>query len=189
MKLKKKINSEPAASLGAPPPKRKRLSLPRKINLPKAVALRSRGMSYNDIAPLVGLAPGNGAGVRKSIDSFLSNIPDKETLERFETLKIPALQATMGKMIEGLNDFDKLSKASLNNVAYSLTQVNQALRLEQDKSTANIAYADALSALKQAKLELNKLNDISPERTAPECPEPFIIPVIVNPQLYHDDAG
>lgn len=189
MKLKKKIDNESAAALKAPPPKRKRMSSPRKINLVKAVALRSRGMTYNDIAPLVGLAPGNGQGVKKSIDSFLETLPDKETLERFESLKIPALQATMGKMIEGLNDSDKLSKASLNNVAYSLTQVNQALRLEQDKSTANIAYADALSALKQAKQELNKLNDIASERTAPVTEEPFTIPVIVNPQSYHADAG
>jgi len=97
-------------------------------------------------------------------------------------MKVPLLKATLARTLNGLNDPDKMEKASLNNVAYALTQVHTALRLEEGKSTANVSYADALRELKAAKMELKNLNENNPPAAAgAEVPQTYNIPIIKDP--------
>ena len=153
----------------------KRHSPKRKMDLNKALILRSKGMSYTDIAHKVGVS--NHSVVSKGIKNFLASLPSNEQLKELERLKIPILKATMSKMVVGLNDQDKMKAASLNNVAYAFTQVHTALRLEEGKSTSNVSYADSLKALKDAKEELRKLNESGP-------PAASIPPVVVSDPEY-----
>jgi hypothetical protein len=85
-------------------------------------------------------------------------------------------------MAVALNDPGKIESASLNNVAYALTQVHGALRLEEGKSTSNLSYCDTLKALREAKDELKKLNEsntqILPAEVSPPKEEPYSIPII-----------
>ena len=157
-------------------PGKKRISPSRKMDLSKALILRAKGNSFKDIAPLVGLK--SGQAVSRSISNFLDAIPSDEQITLLDKLKINSLKGTLGRMIVGLNSEDKIENASLNNVAYALTQVNQALRLEQDKSTTNVAYADALSQLKRAKEDLKKLNDSNTSEADVVPEQPYTIPVV-----------
>lgn len=155
---------------------KKRINIKRKMDLNKALILRAKGMSYNDIAPLTGVA--NGSVVRKGIENFLQSIPSDDILERLDKLKIPILKSTLGNLVSCLNDPDKIKMASLNNAAYAFTQVYNALRLEQGKSTANISYADSLAALKAAKNELKLLNESNTSVQTEEPEQEYVIPII-----------
>lgn len=155
---------------------KKRVSSKRKMDLNKALILRAKGISYNNIAPLVGVS--NGSVVRKGIENFLQSIPSDDILERLEKLKIPILKSTLGNLVSCLNDPDKIKSASLNNAAYAFTQVYNALRLEQGKSTSNISYADSLAALKAAKNELKLLNESNSQQDEEEPEGEYVIPVI-----------
>jgi len=92
-------------------------------------------LSYPQIAKLTG----------KSIDTvhtcfhrFLDRLGSPADVEAYENSKKELLSLTEERLVATLTDPDKLEKASLNNVAYALTQVHTALRLEKGKSTSNI---------------------------------------------------
>jgi len=65
-------------------------------------------------------------------------IPHLEQVEPYRSVKVDLFSAAEMQLLASLMRPEKLEKASLNNVAYALTQVHTALRLETNQSTANV---------------------------------------------------
>jgi hypothetical protein len=89
--------------------------------------------------------------------SIRALIDDPEMDQTYDKFRADILNAAERKMVSLLSDTDKLEKASLNNVAYALTQITNARRLEKDQSTANIAQNVHTKDL--PKDELNAIQD------------------------------
>jgi len=126
-----------------------------KRNTIEALELHNNGVSCEKIAKLQGVSK---ATIVRDISKLTELMPDNTVLDNLDKHKISLLKATLYNMLSGLNESDKMEKASLNNVAYALTQIHTALRLEEGKSTSNVSYADALRELKLAKKELSEIN-------------------------------
>ncbi len=56
-----------------------------------------------------------------------------------------------------LLDKRKRQKATLGNVAYAVDKLNENIRLEEGKSTANVAYADMARGMEDLDQEIKKL--------------------------------
>ena len=54
-------------------------------------------------------------------------------------------------LLTDLLDPKKREKASLNNVAFAFTQINQALRLHRGESTANVSFAEMIQEAEKTK--------------------------------------
>jgi len=131
-----------------------------KRNTIEALELHNNGVTCENIAKLQGVSK---ATIVRDIRKLTEIIPHNTVLDKLEKHKISLLKTTLYNMLSGINDPDKMKSASLNNVAYALTQIHTALRLEEGKSTSNVSYADALRELKLAKKELSEINRSSPQ--------------------------
>jgi predicted transcriptional regulator len=163
----KKIKTDKIKILGRPYYKKR--------NTIQALTLRKAGMSYDKIAKIQGVTHNT---IRSDIDKLNALIPNNTMLEQIDHVKVPLLKGTMVRLLEGINAEDKIDKATTNNLAYAFTQIHNALRLEEGKSTSNISYADALAKLKSAKRELGMLNDSNQGARESAQSETFTIPVV-----------
>ena len=60
-------------------------------------------------------------------------------------------------MVQAMMDPESIAKASLNNRAYAFTQVHNARRLEEGKSTSNVSYADFTRQMSDLDREIAEL--------------------------------
>lgn len=108
-----------------------------KIDVARALKLRLKnGLSFDEIALHFSCSR---QAVHQALRRFLHVLDHPEAIKAFEDSKAALLTVVEMKLLESLVDKDKLSKASLNNVAYAYDQIHKANRLEQDLSTSNIA--------------------------------------------------
>ncbi len=89
-------------------------------------------------------------------------------MEVYKKNKPTILNAAEMKVLGYLLDDEKLQKANLNNAAYTFTQLTQARRLEEGKSTVNIGLKTTLieAALKHNNNDI----DVSPKRSRDDKP-------------------
>jgi predicted DNA-binding protein (UPF0251 family) len=107
------------------------------LDLKKAVHLRyTKGLSYQDIANTLGAAKST---VFNALQPFERLIKTKAEVQVFNANHVGILEGLLLELSANIADPAKLKKASLNNVAYAYDRIFNALRLLQDKSTANIA--------------------------------------------------
>lgn len=76
--------------------------------------------------------------VYNALQRIQSLIPNPEEREAFSSVKPQLLDGVEQQLVASLVEPDRLAKASLNNVAYALTQVHTIRRLEEGKSTENV---------------------------------------------------
>ena len=93
-------------------------------------------LSFRQIADITGNTPG---GVHKSYQQLLDTLGTRHDIDAYSNARAQLLGAVEHRLVASIVDPDKLEKASLNNVAYALTQVHTMRRLEQGQSTNNIA--------------------------------------------------
>lgn len=92
-------------------------------------------LSNHQLAELTGIPRTTIIGALQRIDGLIHLDDDREA---FTNAKVSVLSALEEQLMASLADPDKLAKASLNNIAYAFTQIHQASRLEQGKSTENV---------------------------------------------------
>ena len=106
-----------------------------------AIALEMRlkkGMTIEDIAKHFNVSK---QAVSQRLRAFIGILQSPEALKAYQNAKTDILSAVELKLVSSLLDADKIKDASLNNVAYALQNVFNMNRLEQDKSTVNLAHA------------------------------------------------
>jgi len=139
---------------------------PNRIDLAEALRLRlQRGLTYQEIADRLGCAKST---VYTSINNVLKLVDDPQANRAFAQNQVNILQGTERVLIRNILDPEKLKKASVNNLAYTFTQIHNARRLEAGMSTEqvdiHIAYEQArelkrkagerMEAIKQRLVEL-----------------------------------
>ncbi len=100
-----------------------------------------QGLSFKEIAKITGVTK---SAIHQRWHRLLSVLPNKQEIQTYIDNKPTVLQGAELAMVGSLLDQSKIKKASLNNVAYALTQVSQLRRLEEGKSTVNIGLKTQL---------------------------------------------
>jgi len=113
--------------------------------LKRAVELRLRGLSYEDIADRLGVAKST---VHQQL-SGVFDLLDPEKIAAYREHRVSLLDAVECKMLSALADDERLGKASLNNAAYAFTQVHQARRLEAGQSTQNLSLHELIERVER----------------------------------------
>ena len=108
----------------------------RKIDVAQALKMRLiNNLSYAEIGKYFSATP---QAVQQALQSFKGILENSADIQAYKDNRPDILTAVEQKMLEQIVDTDKMAKSSLNNVAYAFTQVHNARRLEENKSTANL---------------------------------------------------
>ena len=106
------------------------------FDLVKAWKLRVLNkLSYPEISEMLGVPE---TTVYSALQRIQALIPNPDEREAFSSVKPQLLDGVEQQLVHSLVEPERLAKASLNNVAYALTQVHTIRRLEEGKSTENI---------------------------------------------------
>jgi predicted DNA-binding protein YlxM (UPF0122 family) len=107
-----------------------------RINVAEAIKLRlNHNYSYQQIADHYGVSK---QAVHLAIRKFAMVLDNPTSIKDFDRVRAALLTNAEAVLISQLLDSDKIKDASLNNVAYAFTQINNARRLELGQSTNNI---------------------------------------------------
>jgi len=122
------------------------------IDVNKALKLRiEHNLSYRDIADKLGVSK---SAVHQALQRFHKLITNPESVIAYRENKANLLDAVELELVSNLADSEKLKKASINNLAYSISQIDHIKRLERNQSTANIAYSDGVRHHDSLKAQL-----------------------------------
>ena len=128
-----------------------------KIDLRKAYNMRyHQKLSFGEIAKLFDC---DKSSVFRALERFEKIIGNPDDIQVYEANKPNLLSAVEMRLLENLTNEDKLKDASLNNVAYSLTQVSNANRLARGLATEiydNFTIQASLEDIRKRKQELMK---------------------------------
>ena len=98
------------------------------------LTFRVKGLSIREIATLVSRSP---ASVERVISRNKQLLEAVENAEKYRGARGQLLTAAEGQLLRSMTEGTAIEKATLNQLAYSFTQVLNARRLEEDKSTSN----------------------------------------------------
>ena len=130
-KLDRRINKLPARS--------------GKFDVCQALALRlNNALSYEEIGNKLGVTR---QAIHQRLQPFIKALEDPESIQAFERNEPRLISAAKLKIYTQMLDDEVLKKASLNNLGYAYDKLNYVKRLEEDKSTANVSYADSSKIL------------------------------------------
>ena len=128
-----------------------------KINLDKAIKMKFvNGNTDEEIGAQFGVTR---QAVNKALKPFKEIMKDNGTLQVFTDNYSDILAHTTMNMVQGLNSPDKLEAASLNNLAYAFTAVNNAKRLEDDKSSMNVSVNAVVDSLQKDADSIRKARE------------------------------
>lgn len=119
---------------GRPPGPRNGETLRKKRDA-KILSLAIQGIPQADIAKAVEVSAGTVCNVLKEFKDTFQHLPQ---IGKYRESRVDLLDATELQLLKSLNDPDKLARAQLHNVAFSLDKVAMLNRLWQGKSTENI---------------------------------------------------
>ena len=136
----------------------KRTKNGKKLDIAQVIKLKDiNRLSFQDIANKTGYSK---PYVHTAYTEFKKLLPSIPELETFKNNRANLLSGIEYKMLQNIADDDKISKASLNNVAYSFNQIHTARRLEEGKGTAGgvtvnieIAYQEATDRSRNIRLK------------------------------------
>jgi len=133
---------------------KQRRKLPVKVNLEKALDLHlNHGLNYMQIAKMLGCSE---QAVQNRLSKIKKVLTDRSELEYYRQNRIDVLEGLEWKILGDLSDPKKRKRASYGQQGLVLAQVNNIKRLEQGKSTHNIAYIKMLQESKAQRENLMK---------------------------------
>ena len=121
---------------------------PKTATTTELLQLKLQGLSLEEIGNKYGITR---QAVSKRIKGVFKLL-DNESLEAYQANKVKILTAVEKTLIDNLCKPAKLKQASLNNLAYGFTQINNAKRLEQGQPT-DIFEVFTVDAAEQANLK------------------------------------
>lgn len=126
-------------------PKRKTRgrSLTPRVDINKAVALRIQSkLSYEDIAKTMGVSR---VAVFKQLKPLMKLMENPEATAAYRDNRAEFMDSIERTLTTQMLSKDKLKSASVNNLAYAVSQLNNIGRLERGLSTQNIATVIGLN--------------------------------------------
>ncbi len=124
-----------------------------------------QGLSFTEIGRLYSSSK---QAVYARLHRLLQHLPNREQVEVYKANKPAILSSVEMKVLGFMLDDEKLQKASLNNAAYTFTQINTARRLEEGKSTVNIGLRTTL--VEAAQQHNDRDIAVSPKRSRDDKP-------------------
>ena len=115
------------------------------LDLKQVFKLRAEGKTNTEIGKLLNY---HHSYISRTIKEFDTLLKPSETIDTYQNNRTHVLNAIELKLLDNLVDTDKLQKASLNNVAYAMTQTSNLRRLESGESTVNVGVAIELKLAK-----------------------------------------
>jgi len=115
-----------------------------------------KGLSYGDIGKYFNVSR---QAVEQRLKPILGFLKDSGEIDAYITHKGEILQSVEMELMTDMLDEGKRKKASLNNVAYALGQINNMTRLENNQSTANISYnnmSDSLEEIRAQRMQMEE---------------------------------
>jgi hypothetical protein len=127
-----------------------------KVDIKKAVRMRYKnGMTYQQIGDYFGVSK---QCIFEQLGPIANLIKSEGQVESYTENQVDILQGLLLELTSDIADKGKRSKASLNNAAYAFDRIFNALRLLQDKSTANIATrSDHEASLQEVEARIAEL--------------------------------
>lgn len=107
--------------------------------------MHARHVSFSDIAKKLRVPKST---IHKHVRGVFALL-DHGQLAAYREYKPALLEAAELKLLGSCMDDEVIRKASLNNRAYTLTQVHQIRRLESGQSTANIALHELVDRVER----------------------------------------
>ena len=125
------------------------------LNLSNLLKLRYHNkLSFSEIGKMYGVSK---QAIHQAIGKLAKLMDRPELLEAYNDHKVEILTAAQLKAIENLIDDERLKKASVNNLAYTIGTLGNEIRLEKGQMTQIIGYMDYNRALEQVIQERSKL--------------------------------
>ncbi len=141
------MKTEADANSPTPPKKLKKKLTP--IDLLK---MKMSNMTNSEIARVYDITPAAISYRLSSVINKLELLSDKDKLAEYKAKKVDILTGVEYEILKYMTSKSTLKAASLNNLAYSLQNINNISRLEQGKSTANLSHLHQLHDSLQAKI-------------------------------------
>ena len=133
----------------------------KKIDVERALDLKfNHGLSNREIAEYFSCNPGS---VSERLKSFVANLPTIPEIQALDSSRLDLLKGTYYANLSHLSHPDKLKAASLNNIAYSVSQLHTQLRLEEGKSTSNINLVEYFARIREKVTTLQSEGELSSE--------------------------
>lgn len=111
------------------------------VDIKRALSLRvNNNLSYQEIANILNI---KRPTLYKALRPFADLVKNPETIDAYVSQRPALLNAVEMELVLNLVDKEKLKKATLGNIAYAHDKISTARRLEEGKSTANIAHLNA----------------------------------------------
>ena len=108
------------------------------LDLKQVFKLRAEGKTNADISKLLGYSQ---PYIGKVIKQFKKILKHPDVLDTYNNNRTQVLNSIELTLLDNMVQEDKLQKASLNNVAYAMTQTSNLRRLESGESTVNVGIA------------------------------------------------
>ena len=113
----------------------------KKIDIAEAFKLRFKNnLSFRAIAEVFNCDP---SAVYKALEPFTKLIKNSQDTSIYETNKAGILNSVQFEIVKQMVNKDKLKSASLNNLAYAASQVDNMIRLEKGQPTSITESLDA----------------------------------------------
>ena len=106
-------------------------------------------LSFPQIAGIFGVSK---QAAHECFTRFSEALIPGEDVTAYQEARTELLTTAEERLLASVLDPEKLQKASLNNVAYALTQIHTMRRLEQGKSTGNIHLLSQVITSAKSKL-------------------------------------
>ncbi len=112
-----------------------------KIDIPEALKLRLRGWTFEQLAERYHCHKSN---VARALDTFTKLIPNPEHRTAYQQSKADVLESVQLQMIASLLHPAKIQKATLGNMAYAASKLDEMIRLDRGQSTSNVNVLSAI---------------------------------------------
>ena len=113
-----------------------------KVNLTEAIKLRIRKhWTFKEIADKYGVSE---SYICRELNDLSALIPNPEVRSAYAEAKAEILESVQFKMISSLVEPAKIQKATLGNMAYAASKLDEMIRLERGQSTKNINVLSAI---------------------------------------------
>lgn len=148
-----------------------------RIPIEAIIELKAQNLPNSEIARRLGCNPSNITERTKNL----------ETTKQYIKSRAMILAHYQRKGIEYITS-TKLHKANLFQITNMIKEFHTMERLETDQSTQNIAYADALKAQKQIKVNINTLIEVRQQRQDEISQLPIDAGLLVGDKAQLDDS-
>jgi hypothetical protein len=120
------------------------------IPLQQLLELRAKGLSFNDIAKIVGC---NKSNVHNRLKEYKEEL---EQLDSFKDNRADYFAITQAKLLNSIDESDIKRMAPASRITGAAILYDKE-RLERGKSTANVSYADMCRDAAQLEAEIAQL--------------------------------